>query len=216
MNWKYLFSAVLLMPTIASAAIPYRVEQAQYKSADAMAANYNREFADRYPFYVAAAYNFSMWDNYTDKNNVVATGKNTSSFDVSVGYRVYDTFRVELKYIHTDAEWDAFSLTGNGGMINAIFDARIDSMYRLFHSQHIVPYVGVGAGMTWTHEHNVNAHNTANPMIAAMAGVSFEFGGWWAFDLGYKYVFMFSPEFDVIDDLNPTAHQFRAGARFSF
>ncbi len=214
MKIKYLFAFLSVLPMTAFASLPYRVEQIDYPTSDVP--NYNRSFAEQYPFYVAGAYNFAIWDNYMDENGVFVDGKNTSGYDISVGYRVYDTFRIEAQYLYTDAAWDAFSITGNGAMVNAIFDARIDSMYRLFKSQHIIPYVGVGGGMTWVKSDDVDTKNTATPMAAALAGVSLEFGGWFAFDFGYRYFYMFSPKFDGIDGLDPTAHQFRAGARFSF
>ena len=51
---------------------------------------------------------------------------------------------------------------------------------------------------------------------SAMAGVSVEFNKIFALDFGYRYFYMFNPGTDIVSDLNPSAHQFRAGARISF
>ena len=39
-----------------------------------------------------------------------------------------------------------------------------------------------------------------------MAGLGVELGEHFALDLGYRYMYMFSPEFDVISDFAPVAH----------
>ena len=58
--------------------------------------------------------------------------------------------------------------------------------------------------------------NKISPVISAMAGLGVELGAHFALDLGYRYMYMFSPEFDVISDFAPVAHQFRLGARVHF
>ncbi len=204
------------LPTVSMAAIPYRVEQVRMPTASVTDGHDSQAYARDYRFYVGGAYNFSMWSDYTDDNDIAVGGKNTSSFDITAGVRVSDTFRVEGNYINTRADWNAFSLTGHTAMINAIIDARMDSLYRLFRSQKIVPYVGVGGGLTWNSADDVQFQKKISPTAAALAGVSFELGPWFAVDFGYRYFYMFTPQFDTIHNMAPTAHQLRAGARVSF
>ncbi len=205
-----------VLPAVANAAIPYRVEQVEMPVVVPASGRDPQAYARNHRFYIGASYNFNMWDSYTDGKNVRVDGKNTSSFDMSVGVRLYDVFRLEANYINTRAEWNAFSLDGHTGMINAIVDARIDNLYRIFRSQHLVPYVGVGAGLNWNSAENVHVDTKISPVVAAIAGLGIDLGEYFTVDLGYKYFYMFSPDFDTISDLNPSAHQFRAGVRMNF
>ncbi|MDO4423397.1 MAG: outer membrane beta-barrel protein [Pseudomonadota bacterium] len=210
MNTKILLPILCLLPSVAGAAIPYRVEQLKMPAPA-------EDFSDINRFYIGGAYNFAMWQNYTDEDNVSVNGKNTSSFEFMAGYRIFDTFRMELNYLRTDAQYNAFSFSGDTFFVNAIWDARIDSMYRLFRSQMLVPYVGVGGGLSWNSaDDGVHLDNKIAPVAAAMAGVSVEFNKIFALDFGYRYFYMFNPGTDIVSDLNPSAHQFRAGARISF
>lgn len=218
MTAKYLLAfAVCLTPCIADAAIPYRIQQNNVPSAAATrGGNDSQSFAREHRFYAGAMYDFSMWSGYTDKHDIHFDGKNTSSFEVVLGIRPYDIFRIEANYINTRAKWGDASLDGQTGFINAILDARIDSMYRLFYKQHLVPYVGVGAGLSWNSADNAHIDDKISPAVAAMAGLGIELGEWFTIDAGYRYMYMFTPKFDVIDNLAPTAHQFRIGARVNF
>ncbi|MFQ6739056.1 MAG: outer membrane protein [Alphaproteobacteria bacterium] len=209
---KYGFIFAMLMCGVcggAYASIPYRV-------LDNTSHSSNEVFAWKHPVYIAGAYNYSMWQSYTDSKDVKVNGKNTSSFDVSLGLRIVDTFRVEANYIRTDADWRDFSMTGNTMMLNAIFDARIDSPYRLFHKQYLVPYIGLGAGASWNKATDIDIVQKMSPVVAGLAGLSIEFGEHFAFDFGYRYMYMFSPKFAGIDNLRPVAHQFRGGVRLNF
>ena len=214
MKNKILFTALLLLPMTSYAAIPYRV---QMNNAPLDAPG-TQTFAQEHRFYIGGAYNFSMWQEYTDKNNFHTGGKNTSSFEGMIGVRPFDTFRIEANYVHTKAEWNAFALTGDTVFINAIFDARIDSMYRILRTQMLVPYVGLGAGISWnsSDDKNIEIENKMAPVFAAMAGIGIEFNQHFALDLGYRYVYMTPQDFGTITDFVPTAHQFRAGARINF
>lgn len=213
MNKKILFSVFALTPMVASAAIPYRVEQISMPSqTDVYEKN---PFARDHRFYIGGAYNFSMWSDDND-GTIAMDGKNTSSFEGVAGIRIYDTFRLEANYIRTCAEWDAFKFTGDTAFLNAIFDARIDSMYRLFRSQMLVPYVGVGAGLSWNHADGVTLDNKISPVAAALAGVGVEFSENFTLDFGYRYMYMFEPGVDMVSDFSPIAHQFRAGVRINF
>ena len=218
MKAKFLAFAVCMMaPVVASADIKYRVEQISMPAVITPYATDSQSFARDHRFYVGAMYNFSMWDSYTDDNNVFAGGKNTNSFEGVVGVRPYDIFRVELNYIHSDARWSDFKLSGETAMVNAFLDARLNSLYRLFYLQRLVPYVGLGAGITWNHgADNTEIGRQYVPTVGAMAGLGIELGTWFTVDLGYRYLFMLTPQFDAVSDLNPTANQFRAGVRINF
>lgn len=215
MKAKILLCALSLIPTVAGAAIPYRTEQVKMPAPETPTGHDAEAFARQRRFYIGASYNFSMWGNGAD-DNVSINGKNTSSFEGVAGIRVYDIFRVEANYIRTSAKWNAFSLTGDTAMINALFDARIDNIYRLFRRQRLVPYVGLGAGVSWNSGDGVQIDNKITPVMAAMAGLGVELGDRFTLDFGYRYFYMFTPKFDAISDFAPTAHQFRAGVRVNF
>ena len=215
MNKKILFSLFALMPMVANAAIPYRVEQVKMSIPETPTGHDPESFAREHRFYIGGAYNFSMWSDYND-GAVSVNGKNTSSFDVVAGIRIYDTFRLEANYIRTNAEWDAFKLTSDMAFVNAIVDARIDNMYRLFRSQMIVPYVGAGLGLSWNSADGAHLDKKISPAAAALAGIAIEFGEHFTLDFGYRYMYMFEPKIDAISDFNPIAHQFRAGIRVNF
>lgn len=211
MQAKNLLPLLFLMPVVANAGIPYRVEQLNMPDSHA------EDFSDVNRFYLGGAYNFSMWQNYTDEDNVSINGKNSSSFEFSAGYRIYDTFRIEANYIRTDAKWNDLSFSGDTFFLNMIWDARIDAMYRLFRSQMLIPYVGFGAGASWNSASDGSRlDNKISPVAAALAGISVEFNSIFALDFGYRYFYMFNPGTESVSDMNPTAHQFRAGARISF
>lgn len=214
MNYKIL-PLLVLLPMTANAAIPYRVEQTTTPVVEYDGYNDSESLARARRFYVGAAYNFSMWQSGSD-DFVSVDGKNTSSFEVMIGVRAFDTFRVEANYIHTDAKWNAFSLTGETAMLNAIFDARIDSLYRVFREQILVPYVGIGAGISFNSTDDVEIDRKMSPVMAVMAGMGIEFNDHFALDIGYRYFYMFDPKFDVISDFPVISHQLRAGVRISF
>lgn len=214
---KYIFPALLIIPTMASAAIPYRVEQTRMPTPETPTGLDNEAYARDRRFYIGGAYNFSMWQNFTDDKDISISGKNTSGFEAVAGIRIFDTFRMEANYQHIDAKWNQLSFSGDTVFMNAIFDARIDNIYRLFRTQMLVPYVGMGAGLSWNSaKDSVHLDKKISPALAALAGISIEFNTIFALDFGYKYFYMFNPGTDTISDLNPTAHQFRAGARISF
>lgn len=201
-----------MAPMCANAAIPYRVEQVKIPTPEE-----NETFASEYRFYVGGMYNVSLWQNYTDESNIAITGKSAQSYEGFVGLRISDTFRLELNYTHTKANWNEMSFDGETFLLNALIDARIDSMYRLFRQQMILPYVGIGVGASWNSgTDSTILENKVLPAVAAMAGISVEFNPHFALDFGYRYLYMFNQENNVISDLNPAAHQFRVGARVSF
>lgn len=215
MNNKILFSLFALTPMVANAAIPYRVEMVEMPVIIPESGNDPESFAREHRFYVGGAYNFSMWADEND-GNIAINGKNTSSFEAVAGVRIYDTFRLEANYVRNNAEWDAFKITSDIAFVNAVFDARIDSMYRLFRTQIIVPYVGFGAGLSWNSTDDVTLDKKISPVAAALAGIALELGEHFALDFGYRYMYMFEPGIDVISGFSPIAHQFRAGARINF
>lgn len=216
MKTKLLIGALCLIATSAGASIPYRVRQVRTPQSELSYGNDSESFARTHRFYVGGMYDFSMWQSYTDEDDEYFEGKNTSSFDVVAGFRIYDTFRIEANYARTKAKWDGLSLTGNTAFLNAFFDARIDSMYRLFRSQRLVPYVGLGAGLSGNKADGAKIDEKVSPAVAVMAGLGIEMGEYFTVDAGYRYMYMFTPKFDVVKDLNPMAHQFRIGARINF
>ena len=216
MKAKIIIGALCFMATAANAAIPYRVEQVVTPAPQIPVGNDREALSREHRFYIGAMYDFSMWQSYTDESDFHVNGKNTSSFDIVAGLRVYDTFRIEANYARTIAKWDDVKLVGDTLFLNGIFDARIDSLYRLFRSQYLVPYVGAGFGLSGNKVHNAKINDKLSPAVALLAGLGVEFGEYLAFDVGYRYMYMFSPDFDGVKDLAPTAHQFRLGARINF
>ena len=216
MKTKIIIGALCFMATTANAAIPYRVEQVVMPASEVINGNDDEALAREHRFYAGAMYNFSMWQSYTDESDVHVNGKNTSTFDIVAGMRVYDTFRFEANYTRTIAKLSDIELTGNTLFLNGIFDARIDSLYRLFRKQYLVPYVGAGIGLSGNEVDNAKIKDKLSPAVAVMAGLGIEFGEYFTIDAGYRYMYMFSPKFEGIDGLNPTAHQFRVGARVNF
>lgn len=212
-----LFAVLCVLPSLANASVPYRVEQVVMPSVAPSGGNDSEALARKHRFYIGGYYNYAMWQNYTDDTDLSISGKNTSNFEGVAGLRIYDTFRLEANYVRTDAQWKQFSFTGDTVFLNAIVDARIDSMYRLFRTQMLVPYVGVGAGLSWNSaDDGVHLDDKIAPVVSALAGVSVEFNSVFALDFGYRYFYMFRPGVDMMSDLNPSSHQFRAGARISF
>lgn len=218
MNTKTLLFGTIIsvIPMLANAELIYRVEHDNAPKIERTGFD-NQSLARHRRFYVGASYNYTLWNDFTDSTNFALDGDNTSSFDIVAGVRIYDTFRMEANYIKTDAKYDAFSIDGNTVMLNAIFDARIDNLYRLFGTQMLVPYVGVGAGMSWNDTNNdVKLSSKTSPIMSAIAGISIEFNDIFALDFGYKYLYMFDGDTNIVTDFAPTAHQFRAGARIHF
>lgn len=215
MKSKILLAVLSMLPFAANAAIPYRVEQVKMPVPETPSGYDDEAFARVRRFYVGGAYNLSVWNDWGD-GTVGIDGKTTSGFDVSAGVRAYDIFRVEANYIYANAKWNDFSLTGNVAMLNAIFDARIDNIYRLFYNQRIVPYVGFGVGASWNTADGTTIDSKVSPVVAALAGVGIEMGERFAVDIGYRYMYMFSPKFSAVDNLAPAAHQLRVGARVNF
>lgn len=216
MKTKIIIGALcLIVANSADAAIPYRVEQVVVVPQE-VDGNDREAFSREHRFYVGGMYDFSMWQSYTDKSNVHVDGKNTSSYDIVAGLRVYDTFRVEANYAHTVAEFDDIKLNGDTLFLNAIIDARIDSLYRLFRSQYLVPYVGAGVGLSGNTVENAVINDKLSGALGVLAGLGIEFGEYFTIDAGYRYMYMFSPKFEGIQDFAPTAHQVRVGARVNF
>lgn len=213
MKTKILFSILCLLSFAANAAIPYRVQQngelIEIEGLDSQA------FARDYRFYIGGAYDFDIWQNASDEV-ITLKGETSSSFEGVVGIRLYDTFRLEANYIRQNVKWDSASMSNDVAMINAIFDAKIDNIYRLFKKQRLVPYVGVGAGLSWNSSEDIAFETKITPALSAMAGVSVELGNRVALDFGYRYMYIFSPKFENGSSIAPVAHQLRAGARFNF
>lgn len=215
MKAKILFTALCLMPMMAGAAIPYRVEQVRMPAPETPTGEDSSAFARMHRFYIGGGYNYSMWQNVAD-DVLTINGKNTSGFEAVAGIRITDTFRIEANYARTDAKWKDLSFTGDTAFVNAIVDARIGNLYRPFREQMLVPYVGAGAGLSWNSSDDATLDDKISPVAAALAGIAVEFGEYFTIDFGYRYVYMFGPKNDIIDGFNASAHQFRAGVRVNF
>ena len=213
---KFLLMGLCMVPTVANADMIYRVEQTSRPVIIPGDGVDSRSFARRHRFYVGGMYNFAVWDSFTDDADVYFGGKNTSSFEVLAGIRPYDIFRLELNYINNRPRWSEMSVTGHTAMLNALIDARINNLYRLFYHQRLVPYIGVGAGAMWMRSDDVALGRRVVPAVAAMAGIGAELGEYFTLDFGYRYFYAMTPEFSNVSDLTPTSHQFRVGARVNF
>lgn len=218
MKTKILFATLcLLMPAMANAEIIYHVEHIDIPRILPESGINRHALSDISPYYIGASYNYTMWQDYTTDKDISLDGTNTSSFDIVAGLRLYDTFRLEANYINTTAKWNIFSFDSNIAMLNIIWDARIDNIYRMFNTQMLVPYIGFGAGAAWNNATNNNdMEHRISPVASVMAGISVEFNYIFALDFGYKYIYMFNGDNNIAPDFTPTAHQFRAGARIHF
>lgn len=213
MKNKILVALCFMIPVVADAAIPYRVEQIELPTT--VENDDSKTYAEEYRYYLGGAYNFYMWQDAIS-DNFFADGKTSSGFEAFVGMRLYDTFRIELNYMNLKPEWEGFSLSSNAAFVNAIFDARIDNMYSLFYNQMLVPYIGIGAGAVWNSATGIEIDKKLSPAMGFLAGVAVEFNNWFAIDFGYKYFYMLSPDFNKSYDFKPVSHMLRAGIRFSF
>jgi len=212
MKLKFLCGTIFCMLTFAAnAAIPYRTEHIDKPIQIPMSGNDDQALARLRRFYVGGMYDFTLWNDGEDLR-----GKNTSSFEVVAGVRPFDIFRVEANYIHNSAKWDKFESTSEIAMLNAFLDARIGNMYRPFYRQRMVPYVGLGIGAAWNKSDDVTIENEFTPVAAVMAGLGVELGEFFALDFGYRYMYMFTPKFEIAPNFSPAGHQFRVGARIHF
>ena len=205
---KFLICLLCVLPMHAGATVLYRV---QTTSAPTDSVSKNDTFASRHRFYVGGMYDLSFWGN-----DGGVSGKNTSGFDAVAGFRINDTFRIEADYMNTRAKWDDFALKTNSVFVNALVDARIDNLYRFFYKQKLVPYVGAGVGMTWVDGDDTATRKDSVASMAALAGIAVELGEHVTLDFGYRYVYMFKPDVEILPDLRPRAHQLRVGARINF
>ena len=163
---KLLVCLFCLMPFAANAEITYRVQ----KTWEERGENATRDtFASRHRFYAGAMYNFSIWQDYTTDDNITADGRDTSGFDVMLGIRWFDTFRIEANYFTDKAKWNGFSIKTNTAFLNLLVDARIDSLYRMFYKQKLIPYMGAGVGATWTSGDSIAVDNDTVPSFTVMA-----------------------------------------------
>lgn len=211
---KYLICLLCLLPLTANAKIIYRAQQTGSVPRTVDTDNENT-FATQHRFYAGLMYDLSMWQNYAHDTDV-ANGKTESGFDALIGFRLADIFRLEADYLYNRAKWDTFSMNTHTVFMNAIVDARIDSLYRMFYKQKLVPYVGAGAGFTMYDGKKLEFKNDTNVSLAAMAGLGIELGEHFALDFGYRYIYMFKPSVNVAPGLSPSAHQIRFGARVNF
>ena len=209
---KFLICILCIIPMHAGATVLYHAQKAGTPNDSGVVRD---TFSSRHRFYVGGMYDFSFWQKETG-DAVVVDGKTSSGFDVVAGFRICDTFRIETDYMNTRAKWDEFGIKTNTVFMNALVDARVGDAYGFFYNQTFVPYVGAGVGMTWIDDKDVSVERDTVASLAAMAGVAIEMGEHFALDLGYRYVYMFKPNAEILPDLHPRAHQVRAGLRINF
>ncbi|MCL2369322.1 MAG: porin family protein [Alphaproteobacteria bacterium] len=167
--------------------------------------------ASTHPFYIMAGGVMSDWRE----------GNNSASFEFAAGLRATDNVRLELNYQRMTADFNSFELSSNVFMMNAIMDGRVDRQFTWLRRQWLVPYIGIGAGLSDNSISGANAtleHDMA-PVVAIMTGVSIEFSDSLALDIGYRYMYMFRTGVQIMGndfDINPAAHQVRAALRLHF
>ena len=210
---KLLICLFCFVPMMANAEITYRVQKTWTERGENAARD---TYASKHRFYAGAMYNFSIWQDYTTDDNITANGHDTSGFDVMLGIRWFDTFRIEADYFTAKAKWNGFAINTNTAFLNLLVDARIDSLYRMFYKQKLIPYIGAGVGATWTDGKDIVVDNDTVASFAVMAGLGIELNDWFTLDIGYRYMYMLKPGIDGFRDLAPNANQIRVGARVNF
>ena len=83
MKTKFLLPLLLIaLPFFESnAGIIYRVEQTKISETD----SFEQTLAQRRRFYIGGMYNYSMWSDYTNDQDIKLSGKNASSFELVAG-----------------------------------------------------------------------------------------------------------------------------------
>jgi opacity protein-like surface antigen len=197
-------------------------------------------FASERRFYVKGDFVMAWWQNTAPGipgtiYGIEERGRSDTSFDVGIGVRATDWFRAEFEYYRFTADYSVdiagvrhnnISIDGDAFMLNAIFDARIDHKYSFLRRQFVVPFVGLGIGVSHNSldKHSLSVGDTIDrrytPVAAAIAGVAFEFNKTFSIDVGYRYFYMFSPKIDsaMFGDraIVPNGHQLRIGAKINF
>ena len=99
MKAKFILPFLCALPMVANAAIPYRVEQIKTPAAEVPSGLDNEAYARTRRFYVGGMYNFAMWQNFTDDNDITISGQNSSSFEGVAGLRTQFGMSVLIKSI---------------------------------------------------------------------------------------------------------------------
>ena len=171
--------------------------------------NNSKVLAENRPFYISGFYNLNFWQDKSDKN-IEIKGNQTKSFDFAVGHRMYDTFRLEANYSQINAEYNKLSFSNNSLILNLIFDARVDSVYRIFKRQLLMPYIGFGFGTSW-------GDVKSNFIALGLLGISVELEDFIHLDFGYKYTFLSSiNNLEDYEKISPISNGIRAGIRVNF
>ncbi|MCL1902575.1 MAG: porin family protein [Alphaproteobacteria bacterium] len=230
----------ILCATAANARVDYRVQAPKsYNNFDEETGREKpKTFASENRFYIKADFVTAWWQNANlsipgTGTGTILRGDTDTSFDVGIGVRWVDWFRTEFEYYRFGANYgigggsvDKISIKGDAFMLNAIIDARVNHRFAFLRSQFLVPFVGVGGGVT----HNSLSDSTIaaghtlgkkyTPAVAAIAGVALEFNETFSIDFGYRYFYAFSPKIDedIFGDrgIVPNGHQFRVGAKINF
>ncbi|MCL2737595.1 MAG: porin family protein [Alphaproteobacteria bacterium] len=182
----------------------------------ALAAEESYSRAEDKPFYAAVNFVGARWNN-ARKDGFELDGKITPGFDLAIGARATDNIRLELNYYYADVKYDALKMNGHIFFLNALYDGR----FRAAARQWLVPYVGFGIGVSRnsTTAADTDLGERFTPVVAALTGLAFELNRTFSIDVGYRYMYMFSPDFIIAGDtfeIPPTSHQLRTGLKVSF
>ncbi|MDR1207337.1 MAG: porin family protein [Rickettsiales bacterium] len=232
-----------LMIVVCASAAQARVDYRAQATKNAIAkeeSETSTSFAAAKRFYVKGDFVTAWWQNAAPGMpgtiyGLEERGGFDTSFDAGIGVRAADWFRAEFEYYRFTADYGVdiggiysnnISIDGDAFMLNAIFDARMDSKYSFLTRQFFVPFAGFGIGVS----HNSLNRNSLNPgdtldrkytpVAAAIMGVAIEFNKTFSIDVGYRYFYMFSPKIDsaMFGDhaIVPNGHQLRVGAKINF
>lgn len=170
--------------------------------------NKSKTLAENRPLYIAGFYNLNFWQDKSNKIHQIK-GKESKSFDIVIGHRVYDTFRIEANYTQINTKYDKFSFSNNGINLNFLFDGRVDSIYRIFKRQLLMPYIGFGVGTSW-------GDIKGNFIASGLFGISLELEDFIHLDFGYKYTYMSPINLKNMENFSPISNGIKAGIRINF
>ncbi len=151
--------------------------------------------------YVAGAAGATMPDTDFDNDAV---------YSVSLGWQFHPLVRaeVEASYRDTDLDGAAGSAKTYTYFVNGIWDIKNDTRF--------TPYIGAGVGYAYNKLDGAGiSESESNFAYQGIAGVSYTIDNNWALTAQYNYVDTL--DFDYAGgDLDFTAHEVKAGVRYTF
>ncbi|MDR2268605.1 MAG: outer membrane beta-barrel protein [Rickettsiales bacterium] len=165
--------------------------------------------------YIYGGYNLHFANDAQGLEIANSRGGLTGGF----GFRFTDNIRSELSYEYMKDNYKLAAATGNFGIVNFIFDAKLPPQYRIFKTSPFVPFVGFGvgagrySGLQLTRRNMLGAYNF-------IGGVSLEINRTLAFAFTYKFMKIIANELtvgsDVIPEFEPSGHNVSATFRMNF